>query len=131
MHRSMKINFLFYMFIILISMLLSFMSYFLNRKCLFSCFSLGGAFFLHNKNQIFYIHFFTVDIIHCVKSVHILSYSGLHFPAFGLNMERYSVSLHIRSEWGKIRTKITPNTDIFHAVIIIVGSCKRVVHIVG
>ena len=29
--------------------------------------------------------------IHCVKSVQIRSYSGQHFPAFGLNMERYSV----------------------------------------
>ena len=28
-------------------------------------------------------------IIPCVKSVRIRSYSGLHFPAFGLNAERY------------------------------------------
>ena len=28
---------------------------------------------------------------HCVKSVHIRSYSGPYFPAFGLNMDRYSV----------------------------------------
>ena len=28
---------------------------------------------------------------HYVKSVLFRSYSGLHFPAFGLNMERYSV----------------------------------------
>ena len=27
----------------------------------------------------------------CVKSVRIGSYSGPHFPAFGLNTERYSV----------------------------------------
>ena len=27
---------------------------------------------------------------HCVKSVRIRSYSGPHFPAFGLNAERYS-----------------------------------------
>ena len=33
--------------------------------------------------------------INCVKSVHIPSYSGPHFPAFGLNLGRYSVSLHI------------------------------------
>ena len=26
---------------------------------------------------------------HCVKNVHIRSYSGSFFPAFGLNMERY------------------------------------------
>ena len=52
----------------------------------------------------------------CVKSACIRSYSGLHFPAFGLNTERYSVSLRIQSECGKMRTKITPNTDTFHAV---------------
>ena len=38
------------------------------------------------------------------------------FSAFGLNTERYGVSLRIQSECGKIRTRITPNTDIFHAV---------------
>ena len=38
------------------------------------------------------------------------------FPAFGLNMEKYSVSLLIQSECGKIRTRKTPNTDTFHAV---------------
>ena len=53
---------------------------------------------------------------HCVKSVSIRSYSGLHFPTFGLNTERYGVSLRIQSECGKMRTRIIPNTDIFHAV---------------
>ena len=53
---------------------------------------------------------------HWVKSVRIRSYSGPHFPEFGLNTERYSVSLRIQSECGKMRTRITPNTDIFHAV---------------
>ena len=32
---------------------------------------------------------------HCVKSMRIRSYSGPHFPAFGLNTERYGVSLGI------------------------------------
>ena len=50
---------------------------------------------------------------HCVKSVGIRSYSGSYFPAFGLNMERYRVSLCIQSECGKMRTRITPNTDTF------------------
>ena len=36
-----------------------------------------------------------VSEFHCIKSVRIWSYSGPHFPAFGL---------------------ITPNTDTFHAV---------------
>ena len=53
---------------------------------------------------------------HCVKGVHIRSYSAPHFPAFGLNTERYSVSLRIQSECGKMRTRITPNTDTFYAV---------------
>ena len=52
----------------------------------------------------------------CVKRVRIRSYSGWHFPAFGLNMERYEVSLHIQSECGKMRTRITLNTDTFQAV---------------
>ena len=40
---------------------------------------------------------------HCVKSVRIQSYSGPHFPAFELNTERYSVSLHIQPKCGKMR----------------------------
>ena len=52
----------------------------------------------------------------CVKSVRIRSYSGPHFPAFGLNTERYKVSLRIQSECGKIRTRITPNTDTVYPV---------------
>ena len=53
---------------------------------------------------------------HCVKSVRIRSYSGPYFPAFGLNTERYEVSLRIQSERGKIRIRITPNTNTFCAV---------------
>ena len=30
------------------------------------------------------------------------SFSDLYFPTFGLNSERYSVSLRIQSEFGKI-----------------------------
>ena len=55
--------------------------------------------------------------IHCVKSVRIQSYSDPYFPAFGLNTESYSVSLHIQFECGKTRTRITPNTDTFYAVM--------------
>ena len=53
---------------------------------------------------------------HCVKSVRIRSYSGPYFPAFGLNPEGYGVYLRIQSECGKIRARISPNTDTFHAV---------------
>ena len=35
---------------------------------------------------------------------------------FRLNTERYGVSLRIQFECGKIRTKVTPNSDTFHAV---------------
>ena len=37
----------------------------------------------------------------CVKSVRIRSYSGPYFAAFGLNRERYFVSLCILSECRK------------------------------
>ena len=53
---------------------------------------------------------------HCVKCVHIRSYSGLCFPAFALNTERCGVCFVIQSECGKVRTRITPNTDTFYAV---------------
>ena len=53
---------------------------------------------------------------HCVKSVRIWSLSGPYFPAFGLNTERYEVSLSIQSECEKMRTRKTPNTDRFHPV---------------
>ena len=49
--------------------------------------------------------------IHCVKSVRIRSCSDSHFP------ERYSVSLLIQCECGKMRTRINPNTDTFFARI--------------
>ena len=51
-----------------------------------------------------------------MKNVHIRSFSGLYFPAFGLSMERYSASLHIQSECGKIRIGKTPNADTFRTV---------------
>ena len=41
-----------------------------------------------------------------------------YFPAFGLNTERYSVSVRIPFKYGKMRTRITLNTDNFHAVLI-------------
>ena len=45
-----------------------------------------------------------------MKSVRIRSYSGPYFPAFGL------LSLHIQFKCRTIRTRITPNTDIFHTL---------------
>ena len=37
-----------------------------------------------------------IPVHHCIKSVRIWSYSGLYFPAFGLNTERYSVYIYVR-----------------------------------
>ena len=56
-------------------------------------------------------------ITHCVKSVHIHSYSGSHFLTFGLNTERYRVSLRIQFEWGKMRARITLTTGTFHIMV--------------
>ena len=50
-----------------------------------------------------------------MKCVRIRSYSGPYFPVFGLNTERYSGSLRILSECGKIHTRTIPNTDTFYA----------------
>ena len=43
-------------------------------------------------------------------------FSDPYFPAFGLNTERYKVSLHIQSECGKYGSEKTPYLDTFHAV---------------
>ena len=53
---------------------------------------------------------------HCLKVVRIRSYSGPHFPAFGLNTKRYGISLRIQFKCGKIWTRISPNRDTLHAV---------------
>ena len=57
-----------------------------------------------------------INVNNGVKIVPLRSYSGPYFPTFGLNTERYGVSLCILSECGKIRTRITPNMNTFHAV---------------
>ena len=36
-----------------------------------------------------------------MNGIDIHSNSGLHFPAFELNTEGYSVSVRIQHEWGK------------------------------
>ena len=52
----------------------------------------------------------------CVKSVRIRGYSGPHFPAFGLNTEKYGVSLRIQSECGKMWSRITTHMETFQAL---------------
>ena len=56
------------------------------------------------------------SVTNFAKVVRIWSFSGLHFPVFGLNTEKYGVSPRIQSECGKIQTRKTPNTETFHAV---------------
>ena len=48
-----------------------------------------------------------------MKKVRIRSFSGPYFSAFGLNTERYRVSLRIQSECEKIWNRKTPNTKNF------------------
>ena len=47
------------------------------------------------------IFWFFTTVCYRVKSVHIRSYSGPHFSAFGLNTEKYSLSLRICPNAGK------------------------------
>ena len=53
--------------------------------------------------------------VHCLKVVCIQSYSGMHFPTFGLNME----ILHILSEYRKIQTRTTLKAETFHTVVVL------------
>ena len=55
-----------------------------------------------------------------VKSVHIRSFSGSYFSAFGLNTERCGVSLErygIVYKCEKMQTRKIPNMDTSHGVI--------------
>ena len=88
------------------------------------CYAICVCAHLHYLFSCFWQHFY---LIHCVKSVRIWSYSGLHFPAFGLNMERDFVSLRIQSECGKMLTKITPNRGTFYAVLVTCFICWNLI----
>ena len=59
------------------------------------------------------------------KSVSIRSLSSPNFPAIGLNTEIYRVYLRIQLECGKIRTRKTPNMDIFCAVFFTLDYVQR------
>ena len=61
--------------------------------------------------------FRALRIVQWVKIVPIRSVSGSYFPVFGLITERYGVYLRIDSECGEIRTRKTPNTNTFHALV--------------
>ena len=53
---------------------------------------------------------------HCVKSVQIRSFFWSVFSRICTGSERYSISLRIQSECGKIRSRKIPYLDTFHAV---------------
>ena len=61
---------------------------------------------------------------YCLKSVCIRSFPDPYLSLFGLNTERYKVSLRIQSECGKIWTRKTPNKDTFYAVEVLIHSLK-------
>ena len=92
--------------------------------------SLGAAFLLQGLRigTILRVCKYVICYYHWIKSFCIWSYSGQHFPAFGLNMERYFVSLRIQSECGterffvsirvqskcgKMRTRMIPHRTHF------------------
>ena len=63
-----------------------------------------------------------LQLSHCVKSVRIRSYSGLHFPALRLNtgISPYSVRM-----W-KNTDQYNSNTSTFHAVLVFLFYASKV-----
>ena len=79
---------------------------------------------LKNLKDLLLLHCF-----HCVKIVRIRSYFGQHLHAFGLNTKRYGVSLRIQFKCGKMRTRITLNTDTFYSVFGKIKEQKNQAHL--
>ena len=67
--------------------------------------------------KLVYFKFYRYDL-HCVKSVCIRSFYGTYFSSVGLNTDRCSSALRLQSECGKTRTRKTPNTSNFYAVLL-------------
>ena len=68
-------------------------------------------------------------IPHCLKSVHIWSYSGSHFSGLFRICSEYReirsitpYSVQMRENTGKMRSRITPNMDTFYAVSLAIPS---------
>ena len=55
--------------------------------------------------------------LHCVKSVHIRSFSGPYFPAFGLITKRCEYLSVFSPNAGKYAPEKTPYLDTFHVVL--------------
>ena len=68
-----------------------------------------------NYKTSFFVNLLEKDM-HCAKFVRIRSSCGPYFLAFGLNTDIYRVILCIQPKCGKIRTRKTPNKDIFQTV---------------
>ena len=91
------------------------------RSVLFWCFRCQLEHLHRYQNVVTYCKYclmscwikFVISLNHCEKSFCIRSYFDLHFPVFGLNKQRNSVSLCIQSKCGKKRTRVTPNTNTF------------------
>ena len=81
-------------------------------------FSSDGRFYNSSCCDVIYGSSNKFEKSQCVKSIRTQSYSGPHFPAFGRNTESRDIEyLRIHSECGKMRTRITPNTNTFYAVL--------------
>ena len=86
-----------------------------------ACFLTEVSFFNNSCLQVV----FRIAVLHCIKSVHIRRYSGPHFPAFELNMERYFlVRIFPHSDWIRTDTEylhfyscLTPIEDNIFAPI--------------
>ena len=59
----------------------------------------------HGKANVVQFVFTCCSDFHCVKKVHIPTFSGSYFPVFGLNTEIYGVNLRIQSKYRKIQTR--------------------------
>ena len=66
-----------------------------------------------------------------MKSAHIGSFPGPYFPAFELNTERYSVSLRIQSECGKMQVSSFKVSRILLSITIIFFNLGKTYHMVA
>ena len=88
---------------------------------------------MQHRNKVLYIRLF---LCNCVKNVHIRSFSGPYFPAFGLNKERYRVlrifpySVQIRENKGQKNSEYGHfSRSMFHYFFIVSLYSAKTVHI--
>ena len=102
-----SIIYLFYFLLLFLYLYVSVICFVCNLLCLFLY-----IFVTHSRHM-----YDIISYVLLADKCPYRSYSGPYFPAFGLNTERYRVSLRIQPKCGKMLTRITPNTDTFHAVL--------------